>query len=212
MATDYAKRSSSRGARRRSRNPRTGPVGFSWGSFVSGMVIGVGLTLAGALLPEWWPATEAALSVTTPRAAADTPLSPADAGAAPLRDAAPTEPRFTFWDELPRDRAPVRDRRESASARSGADRTPATTAAATEAVEYLLQAGSFARTEEAERLRGALLLLGLEASTVTVTLPGGAVRHRVLVGPFADERTMRRAQAQLRDQDIEPLPLRRNPS
>jgi hypothetical protein len=212
MATDYARRpyTSQRGARRRGRSGRsTAEVGFSWGSFLSGMVIGVALTLTGALLPHWWPSAAAQLAVTA--------KIPAEDGIEPRVRApgtAVSAPQFTFWDELPRDRSVprdrnTRDRRDPSPSVSATSARPAPAPSA--GIDFLLQAGSFARNEDAERLRSSLLLQGLDASTVTVTLPGGIVRHRVLVGPFVDERAMRRAQTQLREQDIDPLPLRRTP-
>jgi hypothetical protein len=216
MRTDYANRlpRSRRQSRRRPAARRVRAdhaVGFSWGSFASGLVVGIAMTLAGALLPHWWPGGETALAV-APRS------EPPPAGATPARDdrdSAAQAPQFTFWDELPRDRPPPQrslpTRPGTTQAAAATDGTPTGTGRAS-TVEYLLQAGSFARNEDAERLRGSLLLHGLQASTVTVTLPGGTVRHRVLVGPFTDEHSMRRAQTQLREQDIEPLPLRRTPS
>ncbi len=191
MPTDYAQRRTSAKPSRR-RRPAAQPRRFSWGSFATGLVVGIAATLAGALLPEVLSGRD------SPR------ISGVDATPVPSEPARP-QPEFTFWDQLPSQQLPARsdgDRRQP-SAASG---EPA------EEIEYLLQAGSFSRHEDAERLRASLLLLGLDANTATVTLPGGATRHRVLVGPFDSERLMRRAQTTLREQDIDPLPLRRRPN
>jgi hypothetical protein len=214
VSRDYARRANSAGGSgRRGLTHRRGQAarspGFSWGSFVSGMVVGIAFTVTAALLPDWWAGGDGRLAVAAKHVPEPVP---------PQASITVQEPQFTFWDELPRDRA-VRSRGTQPTAsqavpQAGVTADPASSAQRpnTEAaVEYLLQAGSFARNEQAERLRGSLLLLGMQADTVTVTLPGGTVRHRVLVGPFNDERSMRRAQTQLREQDIEPLPLRRVP-
>ncbi len=199
MTQDYARQHAAR--KQPPKRPRT-PArrqqaqsgGFSWGSFAAGLVLGIGFTLAGALLPQLLADQPSPQLAAVPERNAPAPE--------PVRP----QPEFTFWDQLPSQQSPAAaPRREAAPATGAAGTQPA------EAVEYLLQAGSFSRLEDAERLRANLLLLGLEASTTTVTLPGGATRHRVLVGPFDDERAMRRAQSRLREQDIDPLPLRRTP-
>jgi len=110
-------------------------------------------------------------------------------------------PKFEFFDTLPKNRV-------------GVNTTPyekLSPGRAQEPVEYLLQAGSFSNHDDAERLRASVLLLGLEAHTTAVVLADGAQRHRVIVGPFADDRDMRRAMGKLREQNIDPLLLARKP-
>lgn len=74
---------------------------------------------------------------------------------------------------------------------------------------FLLQAGSFRGSEKAEVLRARILLLGLSCRTQEVTVQGGGVWHRVFVGPYDSRQQMEQAAAQLRAQDIDPLPLYR---
>ena len=74
---------------------------------------------------------------------------------------------------------------------------------------FLLQAGSFRGAEKAEVLRARILLLGLPCRTQQVTVQGGGVWHRVFVGPYDSKQQMEQAAAQLRAQDIDPLPLYR---
>ena len=88
-------------------------------------------------------------------------------------------------------------------------RTLTPTRASREPVEYLLQAGSFANRDDAERLRATVLLTGLTATTAQATLPSGAETHRVMVGPFAREQDVQRAMTKLREQHIDPLLLTR---
>lgn len=74
---------------------------------------------------------------------------------------------------------------------------------------YLLQAGSFKNTNDAEALRVKLLLLNLSASVETVNLGNGEKWHRVLVGPFTDSSSMAYARAKLAENAIDIVLLKR---
>ena len=74
---------------------------------------------------------------------------------------------------------------------------------------YLLQAGSFKISSDAEALRVKLLLLNLSANVETVGLGNGEKWHRVLVGPFTDASSMAYARAKLAENAIESLLLKR---
>jgi hypothetical protein len=165
----------------RSRRRAAKTLLFHGPSFFTGIVVGIGATIVGALLPGWWEAS----AVRQP-----------ESGGATAEQVTPAEMQFEFWDELPRDRVTTNP---DAYRRT----TP------NESIEYLVQAGSFEQLADADRLRASLLLLGLDASTRTVTLDGGATWHRVLVGPFDLERDTRRVMTRLREQRIDPLLLKR---
>lgn len=81
--------------------------------------------------------------------------------------------------------------------------------AASEDMEYMLQAASLRSREDAEAMRARLILDGLSAPVLVVRHPDGGARHRVLVGPFAEEPPMRRVQEALRAKDIAALAMRR---
>lgn len=51
---------------------------------------------------------------------------------------------------------------------------------------YVLQVGSFKKMEEADRLRAALALLGIESSVQVVRIGDNDNWHRVRIGPFDD--------------------------
>ena len=76
--------------------------------------------------------------------------------------------------------------------------------------EYLLQAGAFRSSEDADRRRAMILLQDLPARTVAVRRDGGTW-HRVLVGPFESRRAARAAQLALLREDIDSLVLRSEP-
>lgn len=72
---------------------------------------------------------------------------------------------------------------------------------------YLLQAGSFKSVEDADRLRAQLILQGHEVVIKEVENVKG-VWHRVIVGPFDNERDLTRARNRLAEADIESMQLR----
>lgn len=183
MAQDFAN------GPRRNRTPRSDPrrsrrqpSAFHWGSFGAGVALGIACTLAGALLPEWW-GVPAITSPTAPPAAGEpTPIT-----------------RFEFFDRLPNEK--------TASRANARDPLPATSADAPP--EFLLQAGSFTNKEDAERLRTTLSQSGWNTETATVTLSSGAIRHRVIVGPFSSSQDTQHAISELRKQDVDALVLAR---
>jgi cell division protein FtsN len=67
--------------------------------------------------------------------------------------------------------------------------------------EYLLQAASFRRAEDADKLRASLILMQLPAAMAKVQLDSGAW-YRVLVGPFSSRTDAQRAVNQLREQNV----------
>lgn len=189
MAREPARRNTpTKSAKRKGRTSRRAAKSplFHGASFFTGMAVGIGATIVGTLLPEWWEAS----AVKQP-----------ESGGSAAKQVTHAETQFEFYDELPRHRV-ITD--TEAYRRI----TPID---APEGVEYLVQAGSFEQAADADRLRASLLLLGLDASTRTVTLDRGATWHRVLVGPFDSERDTRRVMTRLREQSIEPLLLKRPP-
>jgi SPOR domain len=158
---------------------------FHWGSFGAGITVGVALTLAGALLPEWWTGR-----------ATTTPSPPAVAG-----DPTPVT-RFEFFERLPNESTAPRSVTHAAIDAPDRDGPR----------EFLLQAGSFTNKDDAERLRAILAQSGWNTETAAVTLSNGVIRHRVIVGPFATSQDTQRAIAALRKQDVEALVLARKPA
>jgi len=70
-----------------------------------------------------------------------------------------------------------------------------------------LQAGSFRSKDDADRLRGELILQGLEAFTKEVEQTSG-IWHRVMVGPFDSKLQLNRTRTKLAAADIETIQLR----
>ena len=63
---------------------------------------------------------------------------------------------------------------------------------------YLVQAGSFNRAADAERLKAQLALLGVSASIQTATLPNGKTTHRVRTGAYASKQDAEKVRALLK--------------
>lgn len=88
------------------------------------------------------------------------------------------------------------------------DEQPRDVEPTTEQYNYILQAGSFKTTKDADRRRAELLLLGLEAKIETVEA-NGDIWHRVYVGPFTSRSKLSKARATLISEGIETLLLKR---
>lgn len=67
---------------------------------------------------------------------------------------------------------------------------------------YLVQVGSFARAEDAEKLKARLALLGLEASMQQADVPGKGTFHRVRLGPYPNLAEANAAIANLKQNGI----------
>ncbi len=178
------------GARRRSpagarRGASRGPQGGGWGGFLAGLALG--LAVAGLVWLHYRPAAD------------DGP----DPGSAegPSRAAAP-RPRFDFYTILPEQEVviPAEDRRPPAGAAPPAAETPGT--------RYMLQAGSFRRYADADRLKARLALIGIEADIQKVTIQGGETWHRVRIGPFRSRAEVDAVRARLREHRINAILLK----
>ena len=77
-----------------------------------------------------------------------------------------------------------------------------------QAGEYMLQAGSFSRSDDAERRRAELGLQGFNASIQPVELDSGATTHRVMVGPYTEMDAMQQAKKKLANAGIDTLAIR----
>lgn len=122
------------------------------------------------------------------------------------------KPRFDFYTILPEQEAFVPNIHEPLPT----DRTEATTRLATKTAEqtasskdtFFLQTGSFRDYSDAHKLKGELILVGLNVKIQTVTLGSGETWHRVQVGPFQSERALAKAQNTLAKINIDSMVLK----
>jgi len=124
------------------------------------------------------------------------PAAPAEGEEAPQAEA--HKPRFDFYNLLPEMEVLIPDQ-EIAAER---DREPV------EKVVYYLQAASFRRFEEADRLRAQLALMNIESKIQRVTVNDTQTWHRVRIGPFKSARAMDKVRGRLRAADIDPIVLK----
>ncbi len=182
MTVNAQKRKSrARGSARTGR--RTKLTGFSTKSFFAGIAVGILGTIGVSLVPSLIPGSA-------------TSSQPTDN--APGPDSSPT--RYEFWETLPTNDVTVNtDPYEMSATKSAV------------AKEYLLQAGSFRKQDEADALRAELILAGFAATTSEVSLVGEDRWFRVLVGPYTSRRETRKAMSALRTKKISALVLERPP-
>ena len=183
MTRDYAGQGRKTGKRKASASPRSGSAQSSppWVWFLAGLLCGI--FLAGL---TW-------LAIQRP-APAQTSADSSPAG----EDIARPKPRFDFYTLLPEQRIDIElDPDSKASATRRPDRD-----------EYLLQAGSFQRPEDADRRRAQLLLLGLEASVEEANGDNGRW-FRVYIGPFETRSKLAQARNLTAQQGIDTLLLKR---
>lgn len=107
------------------------------------------------------------------------------------------KPRFDFYTILPEMEVVIPESEINAERKRMAEAIEKR-----ESGEFLLQAGSFRRMEQADSLKARLALLGYEAGIETVTIQDGEVWHRVRVGPFDRLSKVTAAQAKLRVNDL----------
>lgn len=124
-----------------------------------------------------------------PKAAAVTPPQPT---AAPVASAPPVTAKPAAAAPAP---APAAPTPAPTLAKAQAVPSPAP-APVTKPQQLFLQAGSFRKSDDADRVRAEMLLIGVSARIETSTVRGETV-HRVLVGPYSSSEKMTQAQKQL---------------
>ena len=181
VASSMKHKSRVRGSGQKGR--RTKRSGFSTKTFFAGIAVGILGTLGVSLLST--------LNL------GDTTRS-SGTSAKPDPDSSST--RYEFWKTLPSNDVAV----NTNPYEKGTNRTADTK-------EYLVQAGSFRRQDEADALRAELILAGMPATTSEVRLVGEDRWFRVLVGPYKSPRETRQAMTELRTKKISALLLERPP-
>lgn len=184
MARDY------KNAGTRRRGGRSG-TGLSGGA---GLVIG--LTLGVVL------AAGVHLYHTTERDPGSVVTGETDAE--PGAEATPDErprPRFDFYRMLPNYEVVIPEQEDVAST---SDESVAVQAAGV----YVLQAGSFRKADDADRLRAQLALLGVESRIQMVTIDDADTWHRVRIGPISDLSKLQAMREKLAQNSIEVLVIR----
>ena len=176
----------------RKRRKSNGGSGLAW--FIGGIVIGLG---AAVLLYTrgFMPAAS------TPEPIQSTVDDRSEPGL--LDDEEERASGYDFFTVLPEMEVVVPERElEPASTPESAQPSPSD-----EGDLYVLQAGSFRSSADADQMKAQLALLGAVANVQTVTVDG-QTWHRVRVGPVRGTREVNALRNQLRDNGIETLVLK----
>ena len=203
-----------------SRNPGSRPTASRnrvdplWTGIFIGMVVGVSLAagLTWYLMKSPSPFVQKEKITVNPPIDAAKPAEIATP-AANSPTAVPGEPggkpRFEFYKVLT-DRqdataaAPVK----RADKPKPADNRAADTKLAVAYEPHLLQAGSFHKADDAEKLKAKLALLGVEASVQSASIPDKGVWYRVRLGPYKTEQELSSARSFLKQNGVDSTPIR----
>lgn len=130
------------------------------------------------------------------------------------QEPAPRRPRYDFYTVLPEREVVVPDAEISAQAQAEQQaqqqpETPATPEPAPPAAteRFVLQAGAFRSSSDAEALRARIALSGLVARVETAQIDGDTV-YRVRTGPYSSASQLESAKQQLSGNGIEAVAIR----
>ncbi len=107
----------------------------------------------------------------------------------------------------PPNRADPRSPAAAGQAAGQRPESPGPVATAEPQTTYLLQAGAYRQSAEAESMKAKLALMGFEAQIVSADVNGSTL-HRVRVGPYGGLDAMNRARSRLAENGIEATVLR----
>lgn len=181
---------------RRSRRDHEDFPGWVW------MLFGLSIGLAVAFAVWINSQTEAPATAATParQAAADRPDRNGETPAAQPEEEETAGSRFDFYDMLPKFEVVIPEQEPDVTA----DVVPR---AIVEPGEYVLQAGSFTRYEDADRRRAELAMQGIESTIQRVAIDDRTY-HRVRIGPTRDLDKLNQQRARLRKANIDVLRIR----
>ena len=119
------------------------------------------------------------------------------------KDSERQEPKFNFYTILPELEVLIPDSETQPPETSNNEVSSA-------GKKYVLQAGSFKNKKEAEKLKASLALLGFEAHIQSVTV-NSIPWHRVRVGPYGQSHDLYDKIDQLRQNNINAIPMELKP-
>ena len=118
----------------------------------------------------------------------------------PAKDAAPSKPRFDFYNMLPNFEVVIPEQEPDVKVD-----------AAPQVIEkpgvYVLQAGSFSEFKDADRRRAELALHGIESRIQRVAIDDRTY-HRVRIGPISDLNELNVMRSRLHEANIDVLRIR----
>ncbi len=170
-----------------------------WAPWIA-LVIGLGVVVTGVVY-FWQPPASTVTSAKTAEAPKPEPKAKPTTTPKPSATPKPVDDaeRYDFYSMLPELEVVIPEKELTGGAgASGGKEAPSL---------YLLQAGSFRRAEDADRMRAEIALLGIE-SRVEATTKNHDTWHRVRIGPFSDTRQMGKIRNRLLDNGIDVMVLK----
>jgi cell division protein FtsN len=184
--------------RRKSGGKKSKPSrGWLW--FVAGLLVGVAGTLFAEI--QEYISTEGVVKAVRDATRSDAPEASAGSTRKEPEKKA-KRPRFEFYTMLPEMEVAVPEheltRTGTGTGRQSEDGD----------VTYVLQAGSFRKLAQADRLKAELALIGMPAQIQTVSIEGGGKWHRVRVGPFTNLQALNEARSELQNNGLKVMVLK----
>ena len=184
------------------RNGGSGTPGWVW------LLVGVlgGLAIAVVLfIKGYWGQDGSVLPRPNPEARAPTP---SEEPVAQTGTPEPRKPKYDFYDVLRDKEVIIPDADLPALAQAEAEKPvdPAVPANA-ETVRYLIQAGAFRSSADAEALKARIAMTGELARVESAEIAGGTI-YRVRLGPYANAGSLAAAKKTLGDNGIEAAAIR----
>lgn len=142
----------------------------------------------------------AELGLPRPDPAAKAP-PPADA---PVAQQPSRKPSYDFYTLLPEKEVVIDDRELKVSAQN---ERKTGKPALTQGVRYLLQAGAWSEQGRAEEMKARIAFTG-EIARVEPAVVDGRTVYRVMLGPYADARTLEKAKSRLHDAGVRSIAVR----
>jgi cell division protein FtsN len=156
------------------------------------------MAAAGGLTDEELNADPAKIAAQQGNSAAEAQAKPPASSVPPHQDTMPVEPHFDFYTILPKVEVVIPDHEIKTRIREEklgeGDKN----------AKYMMQAGSFRSSPEAETLKAKLTALGIE-SRVEKAQVGEAMWYRVKVGPYAGMSSVMAVKSQLRDSGVDAI-------
>ncbi len=198
MGRDYKKSSTSR--RRGKKAPS--PVRFLFGGFALGVVAAAVVYYALAPAPTREPDRPVPATVRPPPSAEDEePVAHVEPKIKDdLQNTEPAKDRYGFYELLPNFEVIVPEAAERVEQTSPLDEVKKPGA-------YVLQAGSFRKFSDADRVKARLALQGIESNIQRVTVDDKTY-HRVRIGPETQLIKVNKLRTRLREQNIDALLIR----
>lgn len=220
---------------RRNSGSSGGLPGWAW--MVLGIVLTIGVILAAPKLMKsdgedgfFRPRANPDAQPVAADDGDDAGLVAGDGEAAAAEDPATTAPDYDFYDLLPGEEVAMSDAQVAAAAReeqaraaqsrqpqplpettaapAAADDAPATATASTgDDTPYILQAGAFRGSGDAEAVKARIALLGLNARVESAQINGATV-YRVRMGPYGTASELAAAKAKLANGGLPALAIK----